>query len=119
MIITFHYKEDSIPSIRGGRLTDDAIAQIDAVYREAGYAKTLKLGGKTIVLNGKDNIGYVVYYPEERMTGQEWYERFEKELNELGNYGSTSVKVYPSGLFWHRADMVNTAAKRAAGLEQS
>ena len=45
------------------------------------YLQILKAKGKTIVLNGKDALGYVVYYPDEVMTGQEWYERFSDELD--------------------------------------
>jgi hypothetical protein len=113
MTITFHYKEDSIPSIRGGRLTDDAIAQIDAVYREAGYVHVPEVEIVTRYERGKEPELFMVN-GKEVMTGQEWYERFEREYHMSADWIAGDPEMGDDA-----EHDVLAAAKRAAGLEQS
>lgn len=73
-----------------------------------GWVQTLKYGTKTVVLNGKDKLGYIVYYPAEVMTGQEWYDGFEKEFLRRIAIEEDQMPDYGKAL---------EAAKKAAGIE--
>lgn len=72
-----------------------------------GWVKTLRVNDRTIIFNGKDNIGYVVYYPNEVMTGQEWYDRFMQEFKGWPSGAEVTVNV----------KSILDAAKKAAGIQ--
>jgi len=93
----------------------ETLAQIKQAFANAGYVQTLKTGDRTIVANGKDPFGWIVYYPDEVMTGQEWYDRFMAELDKpLYNDTKKYQRQCPE---CGSPYLLETAAKRAAGLE--
>lgn len=88
----------------------------DAILKsvaDEGYLQSLKHNGKTLVVNGKDPLGYVVYYPDEIMTGQEW----ANELNKL----DPPVYVHNDGKTYYMFEQEKLdnflAAKKAAGMK--
>lgn len=102
----YHPEHEYNDSYRDENLsqTRELMEQIKRVFVDAGWVGTLKAGDKTIVMNGKDNLGYIVYYPNEMMTGQEWYDRFRDALEEQGT-------------FMRDDDLLDWVAKKAAGLK--
>jgi len=91
---------------------DAAVETIKQAFTDSGYLNSVRMNGKTIVMNGKDPLGQVVYWPDKAMTGQEWYDRFEKELEHkvigVGYGGQDALYVF---------NYVVGAAKKAAGLK--
>lgn len=80
-----HYVEDKLTQAK-------AIAQIHQAFAEEGYTTADQLAKN---LSSKINI----------MTGQEWYDRFEKELEPIR-------RTMPRTIF-----KVKEAARKAAGIE--
>lgn len=80
---------------------------------DSGWVKTITINDRTIVLNGKDPLGYVVYYPNESLTGQEWFDRFESRINELFRFASWPEHKVERVEAWEKAKI---AAMHAAGL---
>jgi hypothetical protein len=68
---------------------NEVVDDIIALFISKGWVQTLKFNNRTILVNGKDPMGYVVYYPDEVMTGQEWYNKLDKELTKLEDEGHT------------------------------
>ena len=95
----------------GGDGSDYAVIDIRTAFEESGYIPTLTINGRTIVVNGNTPLGYVVYYPDQVMTCQEWYDRYEAELRD---------KIFPTGNdSQYVVDAVNRcaeAAKKASGI---
>jgi len=75
-------------------------------HAEADYDKLIPQIKQAIA---KEQIKEVLSNPVE-MTGQEWYNRFEKELEKY------NLGILPTTKFFNRAKVLQ-AAKRAAGLE--
>lgn len=83
-------------------LNDKIVAQIKQAMADENYVKVYD----TTLAQGVSE-GYVVI-PEQPMTGQEWYERFKKEIDKLGfKYNVRSIN----------RNMVEKAAQRASGVE--
>lgn len=76
------------------------VAQIKQAFAEEGYVKVSKDNQDKIKTATIYSINHGQY---ELMTGQEWYERFEKELN------NHPIKL--------QGTEIMRAAKKAAGLE--
>lgn len=90
------------------KVRSNMVAKIKQLFADEGYEKKIGLIGnisgiKLYSINGDSNI----------MAGQEWYDRFEKELDkwdriEIGtNKGETDFMAIP---------LVLKAAKKASGL---
>lgn len=107
----YHYYEGNS---RRDKVKPDTLDKIKAAYKEAGYVQTLKLNNRTIVANGKDNLGYIVYYPDEVMTGQEWLARFMAELKKEASLTHHTPNPRKSG-FTLEDFNIELAAKRASG----
>lgn len=75
-----------------GQAVDDAIVKIKQTFADAGYLQSVKLNNRTVVMNGKDPLGYVVYYPDEVMTGQEAFNLL-KQAGLQGKALSTARKA--------------------------
>ena len=86
--------------------TNKLILNIKQTFRDNGYVRTVIMNSHTVAMNGKDPLGWILYYPNEAMTGQEWYDRFEAELD-AGLPLPTVVDIW-----------VRKSAKRAAGLTE-
>jgi hypothetical protein len=80
------------------------VAQIDAVYREAGYRNINEYGIRTVT---KEQLMNELDPPT--MTGQEWYDRFMRGWPNLQEALEEDEHLCPE-------DMI-AAARRAAGLD--
>ena len=95
---------------------DDVIAQIEQVLREEGYSQNIQ----TLATRDIEPMNLVEQYVgngkfEDKMTGQEWYDRFISECNQE-SYKTPKVKDVEEVIDWLWGE-INMAAKRAAGLE--
>lgn len=77
---------------------EDEITQIKQAFADEGYVAKSELKSWS--------------YTAELLTGTEWYDRFEKELNNLG-------VNYKTGMTGLMASEILEAAKRAAGLDNA
>jgi hypothetical protein len=84
----------------------EAIAQIHHAYQEAGYTQAQSISYATVM---KDGVVNLAANPQnvDLMTGEEWYKRFEQELDELS---------VTKGL-WTDTPLME-AAKRASNLTE-
>lgn len=101
---------------------NEVIGQILQAFKDAGWVDNPEL----TVLSCRYNFQTKKFYDMETkehgvlMTGQEWYDRFLKQLDPIGD---TSVMVDSNGkknpdVWTVRWSDVGRAAKRAAGLEE-
>lgn len=115
----------------GEPLTEENIAQIKQAFADAGYRQEQQLVDiiaqqgielKRLQMTPAPTyrmVGKVDYNPEgtpiERvMTGQEWYDKFEKEYNYLA---TEPFRGYSREIGQMITDRAQKAAKKAAGLE--
>lgn len=68
-----------IPDWNADMPTPNFVEKIRQAFVDEGYVQTVRMGGRTVTMNGKDPLGWILYYPNEAMTGQEWYKRFKNE----------------------------------------
>lgn len=81
-----------------GSMSDGhVIAQIHEAFKEAGYSKF--------------NIGEIMKGNSGLMTGQEFYERFEKEIKQLERNRTTYGHLYST------TEEMFEAARKAAGIK--
>lgn len=96
------------------------VAQIKQAFEEAGYVKSGYANFKSLKVPDEPLDTLQVKHEPSLMTGQEWYDRFEKELShEI--YGDTnpSDKVDCEGIPYACSCDLLDAAKRAAGLDDA
>ncbi len=97
-------------------LVAEALAKVKQVFKDTGYLylPTVKPGdfilidGGEVILNGDGTMTKV-----RRMTGQEWYDRFEKEMC----YSHVDTQTYAPKEITYLG--VLKAARRAAGLKDT
>ena len=101
---------------------DEGIAQIKQVFIDAGYTKEAYIGPDTVLVkpNYTDEQLKAISkaLSEPRMTGQEWYEAYKRELGfgSLDDYKDMNAKSLDAiNITEMKCD---EAAKRASGLEK-
>ena len=91
--------------------TDKFISNVKQAFLDNGYVRTVIMNSHTIAMNGKDPLGWIVYYPNEAMTGQEWYDQFSQNMADTVSDGFVG-----KGHVWYSDTEIDLAAKQAAGL---
>ncbi len=97
---------------------DNFIAQVKQAFTNEGYlphveaGKHVKVGDKLYITNGTDPLVQVDL--AEFMTGQEWYERFKKEVSKPSIEGTIYQVVHEL----RDQKQYLEAAKRASGLDE-
>lgn len=108
-IMQFAYEYDY--ALNGGEHGDieEDIAHIKQAFKDAGwlYVPPLKASKGYVIKKGGEAV---TIKPSEVMTGQEWYERFERELGKEVDHLMCGERLVCSG-------HVTKAAKKAAGIE--
>lgn len=95
--VEISFREGNYTSHEEGQLTEESIDKIQQIFQDAGYVP--------------ENLSYSYkVLPANMMSGQEWYERFKKELKHLVSRGD--------GETWMGWDCgeVTEAAKKASEL---
>lgn len=90
----------------GGEYLPRFIAQIHQAYKEAGYVNTHEAGGVWMTHGPNDEHLHA-------MTGADWYDRFEKELDRVYEEGELVFLQSPDFM------AIDVAARRAAGLQET
>lgn len=81
---------------------EETVPQIIQAFKDDGWLRTVDVSMPA----------FTPYNQEPRMTGQEWYERFEKELEDMPIPDALDYKIAVQKPY-------TQAAKRASGIEEN